>query len=172
MRKVGSRILSRAAVAAIALLSLSSALVANESPPPDSLESIRAVLHVLTDDADARQDALDYIEKNWIDGFVPMVLEMSTLSRDRDTPPKLIRLLRKKTNQRFGGDRDKWQRWLWSRDAAEHPYYAEFKATLYGLLDPKFRRYFSVGAASKIRLDEVLWGGVMQDGIPPLLSLA
>jgi len=168
MRKASSRILSRAAVAAIALFSLASALVANESPPPDSFESIRVILHVLSDNADDRRGALDYIERNWIDGFVPMVLEMSTLSRDRDTPAKLIRLLRKKTNQRFGGDRDKWQRWLWSREAAAHPHYEVFKAALYGLLDPKFRSYFSPGLISKIRLDEVVWGGVMQDGIPPL----
>ncbi len=50
----------------------------------------------------------------------------------------------------------------------EHPRYADFKAALYGLIDPKFRTYFSSQRTSKIRLDEVRWGGVAQDGIPPL----
>ena len=166
--RASSLLLSRAAVSAAALFVLSSAVAANENPPPDSLEAIGEVIQVLSDDEDARRNALDYLAKNWSDGFIPMVLETSTLSRHRDTPRKLIRLLESKTNQRFGGDLDKWRKWLWSREAADHPYYAVFKATLYGLLDPRFRTYFSAERSSKIRLDEVRWGGVLQDGIPPL----
>ncbi len=36
--------------------------------------------------------------------------------------------------------------------------YADFKAALYGLIDPKFRGYFSADRRSRIRLDEVRWG--------------
>jgi hypothetical protein len=36
------------------------------------------------------------------------------------------------------------------------------------LIDDKFAGYFSVDHSSRIRLDEVRWGGVKQDGIPPL----
>ena len=55
-----------------------------------------------------------------------------------------------------------------TREPREHPRYADFKAALYGLIDPKFRGYFSSQRTSMIRLDEVRWGGVVQDGIPPL----
>jgi len=48
-------------------------------------------------------------------------------------------------------------------------YYADFKAYLYGALDPAFYQYFyERGSQAKIRLDEIIWGGVRQDGIPPL----
>jgi len=43
-----------------------------------------------------------------------------------------------------------------------------FKALLYTSLDPSFRDYFDDGLPAKIRLDEIRWGGVLRDGIPPL----
>ncbi len=46
--------------------------------------------------------------------------------------------------------------------------YAEFKSRLFGLVDKKFEGYFSTERQSRIRLDEVRWGGVKQEGIPPL----
>ena len=39
---------------------------------------------------------------------------------------------------------------------------------LYRLVDLKFEGYFSDDRPARIRLDEVMWGGVRQDGIPPL----
>ncbi len=52
-----------------------------------------------------------------------------------------------------------------------HPQYPEFKSLLYGLIDPKFAGYFSSDRTSKIKLNELRWGGVRQDGIPPLRNL-
>ena len=49
-----------------------------------------------------------------------------------------------------------------------HPEYAEFKAALYGQIDPRFREYFDKHPKATIRLDEIRWGGVLRDGIPPL----
>ena len=59
-------------------------------------------------------------------------------------------------------------RWLWSFDPGEHPEYAAFKAALYERIDPRFREYFDGNPRRTIRLDEVRWGGVWRDGIPPL----
>jgi hypothetical protein len=42
-------------------------------------------------------------------------------------------------------------------------------ATLYRDIDPAFEDYFDDRPQTLIRLDEVLWGGVNQDGIPPLV---
>jgi len=47
--------------------------------------------------------------------------------------------------------------------------YSNFKAELYLHLDKRFETYFRDRQdLARIRLDEVRWGGVMQDGIPPL----
>ena len=42
------------------------------------------------------------------------------------------------------------------------------KRQWYGQIDPRFRDFFPQGVTSRIRLDEIDWGGVTVNGIPPL----
>ncbi len=46
--------------------------------------------------------------------------------------------------------------------------YEEFKAELLTRIDPRFRQIFYRGAPAKIRLEEIVWGGVRLEGIPAL----
>jgi hypothetical protein len=115
-----------------------------------------------------KQDALVFVETNWQAGFTPMLLEVLTFNRDPAFGLPLVQLLEKKTGQAFGFSINQWQHWLWREDPRIHPLYAEFKSALYGLIDENFEGYFSAERVTTIRLDEVLWGGVGQDGIPPL----
>jgi hypothetical protein len=62
-----------------------------------------------------------------------------------------------------------WYSWLWNEPELKIKGYADFKSEFYREIDPKFGRYFfGRQNTSDIRLDEVRWGGVVQDGIPPL----
>ena len=115
-----------------------------------------------------RDKAFKYISENWEPTFPIMVVEAIYLSNDPSFTPKLINLLEEKTGQSHGYDLDKWYEWIWNQKEMAHPKYPEFKSLLYSLIDPKFKGYFTSGKTSKIRLDEVRWGGVRQDGIPPL----
>jgi hypothetical protein len=81
---------------------------------------------------------------------------------------RLIALLEKQTRQRFGDDLRAWRRWIWSRPEDPHPDYARFKGELYAQIDPEFRAFFPPGVRHDIRLDEIDWGGVTVNGIPPL----
>jgi len=81
---------------------------------------------------------------------------------------RLIRFLEKQTGERFGHDLQRWRQWLWSRPYDPHPDYAAFKAALYGRIDPRMASFFAPGASALIRLDEIDWGGVRVNGIPPL----
>jgi len=117
-----------------------------------------------------QNDAYKYISENWEPTFPIMMLEVIYLSRDPAFTAKLVKLLQDKTGQNYGYDLDKWYEWIWSRDQKIHSQYPEFKSLLYGLIDPKFQGYFSSKYPAKIRLDEIRWGGVRQDGIPPLRS--
>ena len=72
--------------------------------------------------------------------------------------------------KRQGPDLRAWLEWWWKQPAEMHAEYPIFKSTLYGLLDPRFKAYFSREREMTIRLREVVWGGVAQDGIPPLRS--
>jgi len=98
-----------------------------------------------------------------------MLIETLYFTQSRKVSNKLVRLLEKKTRNKFGFDFDKWYQWVWSKDAKYNPEYFEFKAKLHRLIDKKFGPYFlERQKQSNIRLDEVRWGGVLQDGIPPL----
>lgn len=81
---------------------------------------------------------------------------------------RLIQFLERQTRHRFGDDLGRWRRWLWNRPYEPHPDYAAFKAALYGQLDRRMSDFFAAGTTPRIRLDEVDWGGVTVNGIPPL----
>ncbi len=57
---------------------------------------------------------------------------------------------------------------MWSRPYDPHPDYAAFKSALYAKVDPRMGEFFAPGTKALIRLDEIDWGGVKVNGIPPL----
>ncbi|MBI2840981.1 MAG: DUF3179 domain-containing protein [Acidobacteria bacterium] len=93
----------------------------------------------------------------------PAPLDPRTEARQR-----VVRFLEKQTGERFGDDLNRWRQWIWSLPYEPHPDYARFKGALYGAIDPRMRLFFPAGAQSRIRLDQVDWGGVIVNGIPPL----
>lgn len=141
--------------------------LASAPPAPDSREAIDLILQVLSDTPGVSDLGIEFVEQQWRDSFAPMLLEMIYLARDPADRARVLEVLRDKTGKNIN-DTDKWWEYLWKQPRDPHPYYADFKAGLYGLIDPKFRGYFSSDRTTLIRLDEVRWGGVRQDGIPPL----
>lgn len=127
-------------------------------------------------DQDAADSALRQIAARWRDGYAPMFIDMARLLMPRRingelvTPPsrqRLIRFLEERTGQRFGDNLNAWREWMWKRPADFHPDYAAFKAAVYARIDPKMASFFATPKAT-IRLDEIDWGGVGVNGIPPL----
>ena len=117
-------------------------------------------------DPSLRKESEDRIFGDWESSSLPMVLEVAMFSgRER----QLLDRLEAATGERFDGELDSALRYLWSLDFQAHPKYAEFKKILYQQIDPRFAAYFE-GAekGARIRLDEIRWGGVRRDGIPPL----
>ena len=125
-------------------------------------------LTLLTNDGERREASLEVIEEHWEPSFVPMALEVLRFSRVSSKVAETVDLLERKTGQSFGYDLNAWYRWLWNTDEPRHPHYAEFKRLLYEEIDPRFAAYFADARPTRIRLDEIVWGGVRQDGIPPL----
>lgn len=81
---------------------------------------------------------------------------------------RLQGLLAEQTGQRLGNDIMGWQQWIWQQPYAPHPEYGAFKGLWYRQIDPRFAEFFPPGVTSLIRLDEIDWGGVPPNGIPPL----
>ncbi|MEL6106823.1 MAG: DUF3179 domain-containing protein [Planctomycetota bacterium] len=111
---------------------------------------------------------LQKIKADFVEGEEILLLESARFTRQARTRKTIFTILSSKTGQSFGKDYDRWFKWIWDQRKPPHPNYADFKAALYARIDPRFAEYFSSSFESTIHLDEVRWGGVLQDGIPPL----
>lgn len=130
--------------------------------------SYRVVLSLLSRDESIVDAAISKIDDQWHPGVTVMLVETLRFVRNPYGTKQTIRLLHSKTGQRFGTDYDSWFQWIWKRPYRPHPEYAEFKGKLYSRLDRRFAAYFRQPDNARIRLDEIRWGGVKRDGIPPL----
>ena len=156
--------------------------------PPVLLALILAGLLCMSGESEAQTPSSDISDRmismfflpyeSWNEGFhlladgwqpshTPMAIEMLSLARG-EMAYRFANLLEQKTGEDFGLDTNRWFVWWWQQEPLVDADYANFKSKLYGLIDKPFQGYFSGGRASRIRLDEVRWGGVRQDGIPPL----
>lgn len=61
-----------------------------------------------------------------------------------------------------------WVELVGRRDLAPKPGYAEWKAELFSRIDPRYRAILTAGPAPRIRLEEIVFGGVRVEGIPAL----
>jgi hypothetical protein len=154
-------------VLATLLIFSSQSLPANVQDELD--ESVRVrFLGLIVEHPDAPSLSLEWLDAHWRDEFVPMALEIVRFIPQRSTAQALLVLVARKTGEQGpGNDWTAWMRWQWARKAPP-PSFAAFKASLYSNIDPRFEKYFSPAFPALIRLDEVVWGGVLQDGIPPL----
>ncbi len=132
-----------------------------ERPPID------AYLGALTKDTALAGNCLTIIDKMWHPADAAMLIEIYRFAYRSPNGNAIDKLVRSKTGIRSGDISDYWQ-WVWANPYDPHPDYAEFKARLYSKIDPLFREYFANPGKPLIRLDEIRWGGVVRDGIPPL----
>ena len=143
-----------------------------EQPDPslirDAVKDAFSLL-IYTSDQTAVNRAFLILDAYWQPEFIPPLLDIMSVPRSNYTVEKTIGLLTDKTGREFGRSINDWYFWLWNQDETVLDYYADFKADLYAQIDPRFENYFrNRQSSARIRLDEVRWGGVRQDGIPPL----
>ena len=110
----------------------------------------------------------DEIDSSWQPGYAPVLAEVLYFTRDSYIKEEIIKLLQKKIQLKNVYDLNEIYRNIWNRDLKLPNWYTSFKSKLYGNIDPRFTRYFEGVEKYNIRLDEIRWGGVAQNGIPPL----
>ena len=112
---------------------------------------------------------IEALESSWTSAFIPAGIEIYNFISSSEMRGVVLRKLKESTGQDYGSSMNDWYRWLWNEPELKIAGYDNFKAEFYRNIDPKFERYFRDRAGSaEIRLDEIRWGGVRQDGIPPL----
>jgi hypothetical protein len=152
---------------------------AGEAPP------VRLFLQAASGDRAAAAAAQEQLASVWRDSYASMLIEIvSVLPPSRYGHPedfaglpeprgaqvrrRLIQFLERQTGEEFRDDLKKWRPWMWKLPYEPHPDYMAFKASLYRAIDPRMEAFFPPQGSSTIRLDEILWGGVRVNGIPPL----
>lgn len=124
---------------------------------------------LVSDDHSEVEEYLKQIKKRWNASLTPFVLELLPHTSSIALRLELLILLKNESGKDYGFDTNRWYEWLWNTNIKAASSYDDFKARLYRTIDPKFEKYFvNRQTNAKIRLDEVRWGGVVQDGIPPL----
>ena len=61
-----------------------------------------------------------------------------------------------------------WTKWYGRSSLQAPPGFTEWKGWLLGAIDPRMTTFFQGEDPGKVRSEEVVWGGVRVDGIPPL----
>jgi hypothetical protein len=127
-----------------------------------------------TVDDEAASAAVDRIDRTgtWPRDVIK-VLETLPHIRCFEARIAALDLLERRSGQQFRDDPSRWYLW-YCETHPEPPHYDRFKAAMYGSLTswgrkvPDLGEYFLNDPAATIRLDEVRWGGIERDGIPPL----
>lgn len=138
--------------------------------PPDLDKTAYAFISLLLQPDLSLTEPMNHIEQTWQPTYVAMALDVLSLNRRASVRHWMYKVLRNKTGEKLGNDLHSWFVWAWNQPEQKHEHYAQFKSYLYRLIDPLFADYFDDQRQTDIRLDEVRWGGVAQDGIPPLRS--
>ncbi|MEM6469818.1 MAG: DUF3179 domain-containing protein [Planctomycetota bacterium] len=124
---------------------------------------------LLGDDTEEIGYALMRINNRWHDATATMLLETLRFAPSGATARGALELMRRRLEVDFGTDLDAWYRHIWSLPEPTYKFYAQFKADFYGgLVDETFQEFFTGDRKRNIRLDEIRWGGVKRNGIPPL----
>ncbi|HEX6385661.1 MAG TPA: DUF3179 domain-containing protein [Anaerolineae bacterium] len=72
------------------------------------------------------------------------------------------------SGQSFGPDWPAWIEWYGGSDLAPPPGFTSWKGRLLAQIDPGFAEFLQDSHPSRIRTEEIQWGGVRVDGIPAL----
>ena len=79
-----------------------------------------------------------------------------------------VQALETLSGQEFGSNWPAWVEWYGSTDLIPPPGFTSWKGRLLDPIDSHFGEFLQDEFPSRIRVEEIQWGGVQTDGIPPL----
>jgi hypothetical protein len=145
---------------------------ANATPLPD--EEATALMYALSEGegpAEARR-ALDAVVQSGDQRFVAVLIELLRFNQ-LDVVAGAgfeahVEALERLSGEHFGGDWPAWVEWYGATDLTPPPGFTTWKGELLARIDPQFAEFLRDEYPSRIRAEEIQWGGVAVDGIPPL----
>ncbi len=122
--------------------------------------------------AQVQLPALKAIEASGDRAAIPALIEL--LRFELDVPIELhAAVLEQLSGERFGRDWPRWVEWLQTHpEIRPHREFLRWKWRLFTLIDADFGDWFQPAIPHRIRMEEIVWGGVAKDGIPALTTPA
>lgn len=145
-------------------------------PPGDLLddeEVARLLVELASPNQSEADEALESIVQAKDIRFISVLIELMRgreLGITAGTYSQIINALEELSNQQFGQDWPSWVEWYGKSDLQPPPGFTGWKGLLLGRIDPGFSDFLQDDYSSRIRVEEIQWGGVPIDGIPPLES--
>ncbi|MBI3249662.1 MAG: DUF3179 domain-containing protein [Deltaproteobacteria bacterium] len=100
---------------------------------------------------------------------VPALIEIMRFESVFQLSP--VATLEQLSGQKLGDDWGRWVEWLQGRDDIHPPKsFLAWKSNLYSRVDKAFENFLYPDVPYRIRLEEIVWGGVRKDGIPALTN--
>ena len=154
--------LARLAPLSLAPLLALAALAAAGTPPYERLRGLFAA------SAEERRAAADLLLARPDRALVPGIVD-ALFFLPRDHRDEAFDVLEGLAGERPGRRYQDWLELVGRRqDLVPRAGYTEWKAELFARIDPRYRQVFYPGAPSRIRLEEIVSGGVRFEGIPAL----
>jgi hypothetical protein len=164
MKRRGEFILLVFSLVAVTLFPGPSRAQVREGPPIDSL-----VANLTHPDSNIRREALTKLGKLGDRSAIPALIEL--LRFDVALELNIASVLEPLSGQKFGDDWGKWVEWLEKqKDIRPNPGFVAWKSALFQLIDPAFGEFLYPGVKHRVRIEEIVWGGVIKDGIPALTN--
>lgn len=154
--------------------SLASASARGLATPQGPLtdQEARVVLNDLLDTPDTARAALRRVLVAGDKRFIAPLLELARASQIGFRLPltyvEIVVLLETLSGETYGSDWPEWIAWYALTDLKPPPGFTPWKGRLMSKIDDKFGRFFDETFPSRIRIEEIVWGGVPLDGIPAL----
>ncbi len=141
----------------------------SQAAPRDDLLVDALVSNLTHPSQHIRVEALQALEELKDPTAIPALIELLRFDTLFRISP--VSTLEQLTGQRLGDDWAKWVEWLQQHEAIRpNRNFLAWKANLYSRIDPAFENFLYPGVPYRIRIEEIVWGGVRKDGIPALTN--
>ena len=128
----------------------------------------QSILNLLSKDKSVRHEATQKLIQSNNQMLIPALVD-AFFFIPRANRYEVTDLLKKMSGEDPGDGYYDWVEYVGRRsDLKSPPGYTRFKVTLLSLIDPTYKKIIYTGVPLRIRPEEIVWGGVKLDGIPPI----
>ena len=154
-------------VVVVALLCL--VISDSQSDSRDDLLLDALVYNLLHAEPYVQAEALKAIEQLGNPAAIPALIELLRFDLVFGASP--LSVLEQLAGETPGDDWPEWVEWLQKHsEIRPNRQFLAWKSFLFSRLDPAFKAFLYPGASHRIRVEEIVWGGVRKDGIPALTN--